>query len=170
VHRSRLRSLSVGQHLPLHKWSIVKASAQSSSPNSKQSQCTSKDQSLTRRWEPCFCASCAHPPARASPPFFSAQPFTLSSNSGRVSYQTLQWPRKGLTESLSHSQQTSPPQTGIECGTIPANSVTLNLLRQFLQHVNLPRSRLPLSNLFIICSVHLLPSLQGVHWPQLSCL
>lgn len=39
---------------------------------------------------PRFCASCAHPPARASPPCASAYPFTRASSSGRK-WRTRPW-------------------------------------------------------------------------------
>ena len=94
-----------------------------------------------------------------------------------MSDETLQRPREGFTQCCARNQLPTPSvvQDGERGGegwesylpqivcpsTCLVNSCSIS--------ISLSRA-IPASNLFMICSVHLLPSLHGVHCPQLSCL
>lgn len=119
---------------------------------------------------PLALVSCAQPPARGSPPDFCAKSCMRFSSSGlkcrmrpwmghakasprarRVKGQLLaKWIRQGI-ENFGYIPQIVWPSTCL------VSSWIMSISR---------RRPWPFSNLLMICSVHLLPSRQGVHWPH----
>lgn len=87
---------------------------------------------------PFLCASCAQPPALASPPCFSAYPFTRSSSSGRK-WRTR--PCRGQAKASPNATIQEVSRDKKNGGVVPgegltANGVAFNLLSQLLKHVD----------------------------------
>lgn len=108
----------------------------------------------------------SQPPASAAPPDCFAKLCILASSSGRK-WRMRPWmgqakaSPKASNRSQSRSAWACPwylPQM-VWPSTCFVSSCSMSISR------SLPW---PLSNRAMICSVHLLPSRQGVHWPQLS--
>lgn len=112
--------------------------------------------------------SCSQPPANASPPVSCAN-FCMRASSSGLKWRMRPW--MGQANASPRATHPSANHHHVRGGTgqhIP-QIVWPSTCFVSSWSMSISRSRpMPFSKRCIICSVHLLPSRQGVHWPQLS--